>query len=233
MVRARRPERVTERPDFDILLVFDTSGSMRGRPIRDVQHCAQELIVNDFAGFSDRVGVMTFDTTVRMILPLTFKHRLPDSVLLRELACGSRTALNDAIIEGVRTIHGRSGHKDTGRHTHHPYLVILTDGRDNSSSRSFDDAARVLCKPKESGFGGESMAHFHVIFITVGRDAPVAEIRALSRDVPHISHIKAETSSSEAIRAAFRDLVRLVTEHLVISQTTTTMVVRGHRGGGW
>lgn len=225
-VSRQEPQKVEQRPSFDMLCVVDTSGSMSGPPIAAVKESLSEL--ETFAESGDRMGLTTFDTSVTSRFPLTFKDLLRDRIAAWEPRTGSRTALHDAVVAGVQALHARPPRRD-GKWTLHPYLIVLTDGVDNASRHSFEDMARLLSSPKDAGYGGPSMAHFHVIFVTVGRDASVAELRELCGRRPNLAHIHADDHSATQIRAAFHNVVRTVSGMMRVGVVRSEIDARGNR----
>lgn len=121
------------------ILAIDTSGSMKGQPIKDAKEAAKvfigDLTANDRAaiiGFSAKVDLLQDYTAVKADL----------NAAIEALTAEGNTALYDAIYDAV----GHASRLPPGR----KMILILTDGEDTQSSVTLDDAinrARELNVP--------------------------------------------------------------------------------------
>ena len=111
------------------ILAIDTSGSMKGQPIKDAKEAAKvfvgDLTANDQAaiiGFSAKVDLLQDYTGVKADL----------NSAIEALTAEGNTVLYDAIYDAV----GHASRLPPGR----KMILILTDGEDTESSVTLDDA---------------------------------------------------------------------------------------------
>lgn len=121
-------------------LVLDSSGSMRA--VRDRVIAASAAFVAS-SNPDDEVFALVFNDDVRPVLasetPFTNEAATLESALVRGFAPAGRTALHDAIAEGLR--YTTLGTRDRRA------LVLLSDGGDNASQATFAD---VLARTQAS-----------------------------------------------------------------------------------
>ena len=117
-----------------LAILIDTSNSIRDR-FKFQQEAAIEFINSVVRPEVDKAIVMSFDTGVQLAADLTGDPEvLADSI--RSLRPGGGTALYDAIFSSCFD----SLMKDQPRHNFRRALVILSDGEDNQSHYSRDQA---------------------------------------------------------------------------------------------
>lgn len=116
-------------------LLLDSSGSMREGRSRVV------AAATAFAAAShplDELFALTFNETVRAVLPATAPFTSDPAALEAALARGiqaaGRTALHDAIVHGLEYV-------ERGRHPRR-VLIVVADGGDNASHTAFDTVLR-------------------------------------------------------------------------------------------
>ena len=122
-----------------VILAIDTSGSMRGQPIKDAQEAAK-VFVGDLTD-SDQAAIVGFGAQVDLLQDFTGKQADLNTAI-ESLTAEGNTALYDAIYDAV----GQAARLPPGRKT----VLILTDGEDTESSVTLDDAidrARELNVP--------------------------------------------------------------------------------------
>ncbi len=109
-------------------LVLDTSGSMR-ESIGEAKRAASDFLTAVVRP-TDRCFAVAFSDRPRLLMPLT-----PDvqavQIAFRDLPAVGNTALHDAMVYALYQLRGIRGRKA---------IVLLSDGDDNSSLVSFDDA---------------------------------------------------------------------------------------------
>lgn len=124
------------------MLVLDTSSSMGGAPIRElnqgVQEFVRELQADELASASVELGIITFDSTVTERLDFTLVEKVEAPILS---ASGS-TEMGPGVSAAVKRLRGRrQQYRDSGVSSYVPWLVLMTDGGPNSG---WEGAAREL-----------------------------------------------------------------------------------------
>ncbi|MDZ4839984.1 MAG: VWA domain-containing protein [Bacteroidota bacterium] len=114
------------------ILVLDTSGSMDGAAIEELNEGLQRFIVetnNDFTT-SQRleVAVITFNDEIEMICPPTLVNEL----LIPKLKANGSTRMVDAMAIATTEVERRKNYyKETGQPYYRPFVVMITDGQPN------------------------------------------------------------------------------------------------------
>ena len=121
------------------ILAIDTSGSMKGQPIKDAKEAAK-VFVGDLSA-NDRAAIIGFSAKVDLLQDYTGVKADLNSAI-EALTAEGNTVLYDAIYDAV----GHASRLPPGR----KMILILTDGEDTESSVTLDDAisrARELNVP--------------------------------------------------------------------------------------
>src|SRR5688500_8161197 len=106
-----------------LALVVDTSGSMLGRPLADAKVAIGSMI--SALGPSDQVAVLPFNTTARIVQPLT-NDKARALAAVGALAAAGDTAIYDAVASAAQLL----ATADPGMRR---AIVLLTDGLDTAS----------------------------------------------------------------------------------------------------
>ncbi|MEZ6015849.1 MAG: VIT and VWA domain-containing protein [Planctomycetota bacterium] len=136
----------------DVLLVLDTSGSMRGQKLAQAQAAAHWLV--DHLGERDRVNIVRFSTDVSAALPaltpVTPEAREALHAAIDALTAQGGTALGDALayIASMPQVQGRAR-----------TVALLTDGRPTVGER---DAAALVGVARRIGDAGLRLHTFGV-----------------------------------------------------------------------
>lgn len=155
---------------LDIVLVLDTSGSMRAldAAVRGNARTRLDLAVEVVTRFAtervadgDRVGLVVFGESAFTQCPLTSDGELLSAALARVDVgiAGEATALGDALALAVKRSGGAPTEATAGR-----LVVLLTDGRSNSGSVPVDVATEIArssgvrVHTVAIGTGGEEVA---------------------------------------------------------------------------
>ncbi|HYS25791.1 MAG TPA: VWA domain-containing protein [Vicinamibacterales bacterium] len=126
----RQPIALFRRDDIPVSmgLLIDNSGSMRSRRAQ-VESAALALAAASNA--DDEIFVLNFADRPRIDVPFTSDPRVLEAQIARVDAIGG-TALRDAVAAGSDYVRG--GRRDRR------VLVVITDGADNASEASLDEA---------------------------------------------------------------------------------------------
>lgn len=167
----------------DILLVVDTSGSMEGNKMTMVKAGIETFLARILP--EDRVGLVTFDSTARLVVPMAplNDNRIALQTAVQEMRAAGRTALFDALALGKQVLDNLPPAEDDRIRA----IVLLSDGADNSSRASIDEIRRLF---DESGisifpvaYGSDadrkildSIAEFARTIVVVGDTGDIAQI---------------------------------------------------------
>jgi VWFA-related protein len=123
-----------------LALLIDTSNSIRDR-FRFEQEASIEFLNTLLRPRQDRAMIVSFDTSAELAADLTDDHeRLVKTI--RDLRPGGGTALYDAIFHACRDRLIR----DQPRHKFRRAIVVLSDGEDNQSRFTRDQALEMAQK---------------------------------------------------------------------------------------
>jgi VWFA-related protein len=123
-----------------LALLIDTSNSIRDR-FRFEQEAAIEFLNSLLRPGADRAMIMGFDTAAELVTDLTDDHeKLIQSI--RDLRPGGGTAFYDAIFNSCKD----RLMKDQPRHKFRRAVVVLSDGEDNQSRYTRDQALEMAQK---------------------------------------------------------------------------------------
>jgi tight adherence protein B len=115
--------------NLEIMLVVDTSGSMRGTPLTSAQAAANAFLA--LLPAEVKVGVVGFASAPRLIAsPTTDRSQL--ATRIAQLTATGDTALYDAVV--FAQSHFSPGGRDRA-------IVLLSDGADTTSSATLEQAA--------------------------------------------------------------------------------------------
>ena len=115
-------------PRTAIVLAIDASDSMKGRKFTNALAAAESLI--NQAHRSDRIGIVSFGSSARVVVPPTEDHASLTAAL-HDISLSHGTALFDGIVDAAAVLP-----QDATRRV----IVVLSDGADKGSSHSLSDA---------------------------------------------------------------------------------------------
>jgi Ca-activated chloride channel family protein len=141
----KRPQKILEftaETDLPLRLavLIDTSNSIRDR-FRFIQEAAVEFINSVMRPHQDKSLVVSFDTQAQLVADLLDDPEKLDN-LIRDLRPGGGTALYDAIYFACRD----KLSQDQPKHSFRRAMVILSDGDDNQSQVTRDQALEMAQK---------------------------------------------------------------------------------------
>ncbi len=123
-----------------LAILIDTSNSIRDR-FRFQQEAAIEFINSVVRPSQDRTAVISFDSAAELVSDLTGDTEALAKAV-RDLRPGGGTALYDAIFYACRDKLG----KEQPRHKYRRAAIILSDGEDNQSRYTRDQALEMAHK---------------------------------------------------------------------------------------
>ncbi|MCB0208292.1 MAG: VWA domain-containing protein [Anaerolineae bacterium] len=147
--------RQAKRP-VDLALVVDTSGSMSGDKINTARTSLVEFI-NQLSN-RDRVQIVLFNSSVSVLSPLTPLADKREDMVRRVSGIieGGDTSLYDATLEAYQQI------EENGDPDHIRAVVVLSDGEDTSSVRSWQEVLQEIGTTGEEG--GNAIKIFTIAF---------------------------------------------------------------------
>jgi uncharacterized protein YegL len=127
---------------FSLLLVIDTSGSVKGPPLQGIKKSATEFV--SLLRDVDRCAVMTFNDETSPVRQFTSdKNRLKREISRLRVE-GRNTVLFDALNEAFLLLEKEEGKRR--------FVVLFSDGKDEGSRSTLDDAIDTARKLKVSVF---------------------------------------------------------------------------------
>ena len=145
VVETKKPQTIQEftaESDLPLRLgiLIDTSNSIRER-FRFEQEAAIEFLNTSMRPHVDKAMVVSFDTSAELVSDLSDDLQKLDSGI-RNLRAGGGTALYDAIFYACRDKLA----KDQPRHKFRRAMIIISDGDDNQSAMTRDQALEMAQK---------------------------------------------------------------------------------------
>jgi Ca-activated chloride channel homolog len=179
----------TVKKTSDVVLVFDKSGSMQGEPLTQAKAGAKAFIAA--LDPRDRVTIVFFDSEVYPpIGPLAAgAGRAELEQRIDGIVADGGTALYDAI-DAARTAIAAASKSSKRIHA----LVVLTDGKDEGSTKMTLDALRTAL--------GAEQSRINLFAIAYGGQAETAVLEGLA-DAAHGSFARGDVAS---IIGVFRDM---------------------------
>jgi uncharacterized protein YegL len=131
-------------PRVAVALLLDTSSSMNGEPIRQLNEgfkfFCDEVKSDDLAQKRTEVSVITFGGTARVQIPFTEGRDLQPQQLVAKGATPMGTALHLALDELAAQ---KQAYKQSGLEYYRPWLFIITDGTPTDPAEFATAAQRV------------------------------------------------------------------------------------------
>eukprot|EP00761_Pharyngomonas_kirbyi_P011881 gb/GECH01011907.1/.p1 GENE.gb/GECH01011907.1/~~gb/GECH01011907.1/.p1 ORF type:complete len:529 (+),score=177.35 gb/GECH01011907.1/:1-1587(+) len=127
------------RSSVDIVAVVDRSGSMDGEKLNLVKRTLQ-FMVRELKS-QDRLGIVTFDHTVSVNLPLTYQDndgQAKTNQAIDQILCGGTTNLCGGLAQGIAEMRARNTANETSS------ILLFTDGQANVGFRELEDIKKVM-----------------------------------------------------------------------------------------
>lgn len=114
-----------------VALVLDTSGSMQGEPILELNSgyrlFLEELEKDEVAQYSAEVCVITFGGGVRLHQQFATVERINRGTVFE---ASGETPMGEAVLKALEGLEERKRlYKETGVDYHQPWMVLMTDGK--------------------------------------------------------------------------------------------------------
>lgn len=132
-------------------LVLDTSGSMSGAPIDDlnagVAQFIAELHADDFASYAVELGVISFGDEVTEALPFTAAYQIRD---FKPLHASGGTPMGAAVELAIERLTRRKAeYKKAGVSYYQPWLVLMSDGAPTDEWQTAANRLRKLAEARK------------------------------------------------------------------------------------
>jgi len=180
--------------DFGVVLVIDTSISMRGGPLNNALKAARAFAVQ--RNPKQQFGIVTFNQAPTVLLPLTTDQAQIDAALSKTPALNQGTRIYDAVDAAVSML--RTKHIDAGS------IVLLSDGADTGSAATSDSvssAARLgHVRLFTVGLRSRFFEKKTLVQLAAGGGGRYAEARAASDLTPIYSSLGSQLASEYLIR---------------------------------
>jgi tight adherence protein B len=198
------PAQAANSGTFAVVLAIDASDSMRGAPIRDAMAAARVFAAH--RNPNQRLAVVTFNSTVHVIQPLTTSSRAISAALSRTPRLRFGTHIYDALARSASLLAEAQAQGAS--------VVLLSDGADVGSVAKSADVLRAL-------------ADEHVRAFTVGLASGAFDRASLQRVASSTHASYAQAAKASELTGIFDALgYRLSREYLVSYQSLTGPGVR-------
>src|SRR4051812_6034636 len=214
-----------EQIPLNLILAFDTSGSVAGERMHSLVQAGQSLL--DRLRSGDRVALLSFSTRVRLVAPLTSSRQQID-VAFATLGARGATSLRDAAFAALALREA-----DPGR----TLVLIFSDGTDTASWLRAADVIEAAKRTDSVVYAVALAERRPLVSISGGRVIVHQDATTVQEAGKFLEHLTAETggrvlfaNSNRDIRAAFTDTLAEFRDRYVLSYTPTGVSATGwHR----
>ncbi|TWT46962.1 von Willebrand factor type A domain protein [Thalassoglobus neptunius] len=194
-----------ERAPVNVAIVLDKSGSMNGEKIERAKAAAQDAI--DRLGRNDIVSVITYDTTVNVLVPAT---KLTDKESIKraisKIRSNGGTALFAGVSKGAAEVRKFLSEERVNR------IILLSDGLANEGPSS----------PSELGSLGGSLKKEGISVSTLGLGLDYNEdlmAKLASRSGGNHFFIERATELADVFNQEFQDVTSVVAQNVRLKVT--------------
>ncbi len=126
------------------IVLVDTSGSMSGAPINEINEglmtLRSEILSDEKARLAVEISVISFNSTVDVIQPFV----PAENFVAPRLSASGCTAMNQAILAGLDEIQQRKEvYRATGVDYYRPWMFLMTDGAPTDDELEQEAIARL------------------------------------------------------------------------------------------
>ncbi|MFV5525599.1 VWA domain-containing protein [Acinetobacter variabilis] len=138
-------------PRCACMVILDTSGSMNGEAIRQlnsgIQHFIASVQEDEVAAYSVEISVITAGSSVTEILPFTTANNIEG---IAEFYASGTTPLGNATELALKRLEERKKqYKRLGVAYYQPWLVIISDGAPTDSYAHVAQQAKILSEQRK------------------------------------------------------------------------------------
>ena len=191
------PESLDQKATFGVVLLIDSSLSMRGAPIQAAAAAARAFDAHRSS--NEKIAVIDFNRTARVAVPLTADESVIQPALASPPQLRLGTHINDSVVAALHLLD--NGHVSGGT------IVVLSDGADTGSKIAASAAARLATAQQ-------------VRIFTVGLHSPDFSPRTLRALADGSDGSFAEASSSTQLTPIYAALsARLASQYVIHYQS--------------
>jgi VWFA-related protein len=213
-----------EQIPLNLILAFDTSGSMAGARLHSLVQAGQSLL--DRLRPDDRVALVSFATRVRLLAPLT-PSRQQIRGALTALSAQGATSLRDAAFSALAM-----RDEDPGR----TLVLVFSDGEDTASWLR-PSAVIEAAKRTDAVVYAVAIAEQRAVYQLGGRGITGVKVTTVEEAGKFLEHLTEETggrvmfaNSNKDLRATFAETLAEFRDRYVLSYTPTGVSPTGwHR----
>ena len=168
-----------------ICFCLDTSGSMMGNPIKQLNMGLSNFIAsikaNDDTKSATDIAIVTFGSSVEIVMPF---GKIGDNGLPEISASTTLTPIGEGILTALELLNARKeGYKELGIKYYQPWLVVITDGAPQGPNAMANmDLAIKACNELEAedklvvfNIGVGSSVDFEILKkLSIKREEPIS-----------------------------------------------------------
>lgn len=158
------------------VLVLDTSGSMYGEPIKELnkglQEFYEEIYKDETTSQRLEIAIVSFNSVVNLIQ----EPALIENVTIPKLKASGSTAMVAAVNNAIKLVEDRkSWYKETGQKYYRPWIILMTDGEPDEEQDVETLASKIKSDTSEK----------HYVFLPIGvQGANMSVLEAIKGTLP-------------------------------------------------